>query len=261
MGNTYSYEITALLLPPVSPLLVALLGLVVARRRRRLGLLIAILGIMTDLVLSVPVVAYALAAPLEPPPLHLAGKPAASAIVVLGGGRNRGAPEWDGETVSAATLERVRYAARLARATGLPVLVSGGQPNGGKVPEARLMHDALAEYGVNARWVESESLTTADNARLSAAILKRSGVSDVLLVTSALHMPRARAAFEHQGLVVTPAPTGYRGQRPFEPRLLVPDLDGTLELSHDALRERLAGIWYEWRAKMVTTERKQHAHA
>ena len=39
------------------------------------------------------------------------------AIVVLGGGRRAHAPEYEGETVSPATLERMRYGARLHRET------------------------------------------------------------------------------------------------------------------------------------------------
>ena len=259
--NTYSYDLAAVLLPPVSPLLLALVGLVLARRARRAGLVLAGCAVAADLMLSLPAVAYALAGSLEPPPLVLAGKTKASAIVVLGGGRNRGAPEWNGETVSAGTLERIRYAARLARSTGLPLLVSGGRPNGGRVPEAQLMRDALAtEYGVTPRWVEADSLTTAQNARLAAALLLSGGHRTILLVTSAMHMPRAQGAFERQGFDVIAAPTAYRGQLPFEPRHLVPDLDGTLELSHDALRERVAGLWYRWRAKMVPSERKRAAN-
>jgi uncharacterized SAM-binding protein YcdF (DUF218 family) len=254
--NTYTYDLAAVLLPPISPLLIALGGLLLARRRRRLGFAVATAALALDLALSMPAIAYALADTLEPPPLHLAGKSAASAIVVLGGGRNRGAPEWDGETVDAATLERLRYAARLARTTGLPMLVSGGKPNGGNLTEAKLMHDVLtSEYGVAPRWVEDASLTTAENARLAAPILRRNGHHTILLVTSAMHMPRARGAFERQGFAVIAAPTGYRGQRPFELRQLVPDLGGTLELSHDALREHVADLWYRWRARMVPAER------
>ncbi|HUN93221.1 MAG TPA: YdcF family protein [Burkholderiaceae bacterium] len=252
MGNTYSYELAALLLPPTSPLLLALLGLVLARRRLRLGVAIAGVALCIDLVLSLPVVAMHLAARLEPSPLVLDHHVDATAIVLLGGGRNRGAPEWGGETVKAVTLERTRYAAHLARATGLPLLVSGGQPNGGRWPEARLMRDVLVgEFGVTPRWIEADSLTTADNARLSASMLRRAGHARIVLVTSAIHMPRAREAFERAGLAVVEAPTGYRGRQEFEWRELVPDLDGAAELSHDALREMVSAWWYRWRARMI----------
>ena len=47
---------------------------------------------------------------------------------MLGGGVDYGAPEYGGNTVVSSTLVRLRYAARLYRATGKPVLVSGGDP-------------------------------------------------------------------------------------------------------------------------------------
>ena len=51
----------------------------------------------------------------------------AKAVVILGGGVRRNAPEYGGDTLATLTLERVRYGARVARLTGLPVLVSGGR--------------------------------------------------------------------------------------------------------------------------------------
>jgi len=40
-------------------------------------------------------------------------------------------------------------------------------------------------------------------------MLKEKGITRVLLVTSAMHMPRSVALFEHQGIEVIPAPTDY----------------------------------------------------
>jgi hypothetical protein len=63
---------------------------------------------------------------------------------VLGGGRNRGAPEWGGESVNSFTLQRLRYAARLARESGLPLYVTGGKPDGGEFAEGTLMAEVLS---------------------------------------------------------------------------------------------------------------------
>ena len=73
------------------------------------------------------------------------------------------------------------------------------------------MQQTLAEdFGVDVHWVEERSINTGENAGYSAAILKREGISHVVLVTHAAHMPRARRHFEGVGLRVTPAPTGFQ---------------------------------------------------
>lgn len=247
MIETLSYAVAALVLPPTSLVLLALLGLAWSRRARRLGTALAAAALIGLLVLGTGAVSQALIRTLEVAPLADAKATGAQAIVILAGGRSRGAPEWGGETVRALTLQRVRYGARLARETGLPVLVSGGKPGGGRHAEAELMRDLLRdEFGIAPRWVEAASETTYDNARLGAAALLPAGVERVLLVTDAWHMPRARAAFERHGLKVTPAPTGYLGQTAFHPLQLVPNAE-SLRVAHVALAEWLGIAWYRLR--------------
>jgi hypothetical protein len=94
------------------------------------------------------------------PPLDIERARTAQAIVILGGGTRHNAAEYGGDTLGRLTLERVRYGARVARMTELPVLVSGGAPSGGE-SEAKLMQDALQrEFGVPVRWVERSSART-----------------------------------------------------------------------------------------------------
>ncbi len=247
MIETLSYAAAALVLPPTSLVALALAGLAWSRRARGPGLALAAVALLILLGLGTGVAAQALIRSLEAPPLADAKASGAQAIVILAGGRNRGAPEWGGETVRATTLQRVRYGTHLARQTGLPVLVTGGKPGGGTATEAELMRDVLRdEFGIAPRWVEAASDTTYDNARLTAAQLLPAGITHVLLVTSASHMPRAQAVFEQHGLKVTPAPTAYLGQAPFRPLHLVPNAEG-LYVSHIALREWLGIGWYRLR--------------
>lgn len=234
---TFNYALSDLVLPPTSLVAASLFGLALLRHRRALG--VAMIGVsqLTLLVLSLPVVAMALARTLEPPPVQPAALKEAEAIVILAGGSNRGAPEWGGETVKTYSLQRVRYGARLARETGLPVYVTGGKPHGGRDAEATLMKDVLErEFGVPVRWAEVDSATTAENARYTARDLKAAGISRVALVTDAMHMPRSQRAFERAGLRVIACPTAYAGQRPFDPRQFVPGI-AALHLSNGALRE------------------------
>ncbi len=108
--------------------------------------------------------------------------------------------------------ERIRYAARLAKASGLPVLTSGGLHYGTPPSEARIMAQSLLDdYGVPVRWEEGRSRTTWENARFSAEMLREAGIRRVILVTSAIHMPRSIWSFEKAGLEVVPAPSGYIG--------------------------------------------------
>src|SRR5690606_1437361 len=92
------------------------------------------------------------------------------AVVVLGAGiRTDGRDALGPQLPRARSLERLRAAARIAGWTGLPVAVSGGSPLGALRPEAQVLAEVLAgDFGVRARWVETDSLDTASNARHSA---------------------------------------------------------------------------------------------
>jgi len=136
-----------------------------------------------------------------------------TALVILSAGRRVYAPEFGGETADELTLERVRYGARLARETHLPILVSGGSTQGEAVPLAKLMADALrGDYGIIVKWQETRSTNTAENAIYSAEILHGAGINRIVLVTHAWHMKRAYEAFAANGLSVIAAPTAFYGR-------------------------------------------------
>lgn len=204
--------LAAAILPPLGPLLLIALGLLLLRHRPRAGRVLAWSGLATNLLLITPASVGWLARGLETaPPVSAAALRDAQAIVVLGAGKREHAPEFGGETLNRLALERVRYAALLARRTGLPLLVTGGAPTG-DVPEASLMAEALErEYGVAVRWTETASRDTRENARFSAVLLQASKVQRIALVTHAAHMPRSLAEFEAAGLRVIPAPTAWLG--------------------------------------------------
>jgi len=132
--------------------------------------------------------------------------------VVLGAGRERGDPAWGADQPTGVALERERYAARLAKASGLPVLTSGGLHYGTPPTEAKLMADSLQEdFGVTVRWQEGRSRTTWENAQFTAELLQPLGLKRVVVVTQAWHMPRSVWSFEAAGLSVVPAPVGFLG--------------------------------------------------
>ena len=199
--------VAALVMPPTGPLLLAMAGLLVMRRSPRLGKVCAWTGIVSVLVLSLPVTATLLGRAVSIERASLRTKvDGAQAIVILGGGR-RFAPEYGGETISEGTLERVTYGATLARRLGLPVLVTGGAPGSQVVPEAQLMAETLERtFSINAQWKEVRSRDTHENALFSAEMLRGAGVRRVLLVTHDVHQRRAVAEFEAAGIETIPAP-------------------------------------------------------
>lgn len=202
--------LAAALLPPGSLLLVALCGFALARRRAVLGPSLVAFAFVTLYALSTQYVADSLLQVLEASPEDPLRRSDGQAIVVLGAGTYFSAPEYDATTVNANGLVRLRYAARLHRATGKPILASGGSPEGAPAGEAIHMQAALQrDFQVPVKWIEDQSRTTLENARLSHRILGAAGIRTIYLVTQAWHMPRARLAFENAGFVVIPAATGY----------------------------------------------------
>ena len=234
---TFNYALSSFLLPPTSLIALTLLGVLMLKRRRLAGVTLIVCSQVLLLALSMPVVANALVRLLEPPPVLIEQIKRAQAIVVLGGGRNLGSPEWGGETVNDYTLRRTRYGARLARETGLPVYVSGGKPTGGQLAEGTLMRELMArEFNEPVKWVDAAAETTREQALIVAQDLKAQQIGRIALVTDAVHMPRAQRAFELAGLAVIAAPTGYTAQRPLAPYQLIPGPAALLH-SHVALRE------------------------
>lgn len=211
------YFFKQLLLPPSGLLLLLVLSWWLSRRMPRLAATGFVLGLGGLWLSSLPLVVEWTARLLEREPAlgeaewsELAQR--AGAIVVLGGGRAHGDPAWGGDQPGLMSQERLRYAARLAKASGLPLLVSGGLHFGRPPSEAQLMAQVLErDYGVPVRWQEGHSRTTWENASHTAELLHREGIRRIVLVTQAWHMPRARWSFERAGFSVLPAPVGFLG--------------------------------------------------
>ena len=242
--------VKTLLLPPCGPIALVLIGLALRGHRRRLGTGLAVLGGLALLAATLPAVAGPLLVSLETAPALPPGwtPGGEGAVVVLSGDQRPYAPDAGGATVGPLTLERLVLGARLAKRTGLPLLVTGGVLTSDAPAVARSMAELSArDLGVTPRWVEAEARDTRENAARCAAVLDAAGVTSVVLVTHAWHMPRARAAFERAGLSVTPAPCGFRARPELEPRSFVPSAKSLRE-TYWALHEWLGRAWYALRA-------------
>jgi uncharacterized SAM-binding protein YcdF (DUF218 family) len=140
----------------------------------------------------------------------------ASALVLLGGfTKGRVPPRLYAETNFDAN--RAFGAMRVWRQGVAPKMVlTGGLlewTTNESVSEAASMFELLREhFGVDSAGVifEEMSKNTKENAQYTREALTAAGLGlDIILVTSAYHMPRAAAVFEKAGFTVTPAPVGY----------------------------------------------------
>lgn len=233
--------VALLLLPPNGPLLLSAAGLLLVRRHARLGTTVAWAGLLMLVALSTPLISGGLERSTYVGSDADSDLSGAQAIVILGGGTHSSLTDYGGETISALALERLRAGARLARERGLPVLVSGGVVWAGR-PEADLMKDALAEYDVAVRWVETRSRDTGDNARESAHLLRAEGITRVALVTHAFHMRRSMEQFRRAGLAPIAAPTIVRRAPDVDASDFIPNMRA-LQQSGYALHE-----WLGWLA-------------
>jgi uncharacterized SAM-binding protein YcdF (DUF218 family) len=220
----FRYFIKTLLLPPGLFLLFILLACALRKSRPRVAVFCFVFGFGGLWAISLPVVVEWSARGIERmPPLPQSDWATlgqrADAIVVLGSGRERHDPSWGGDIPTGVALERMRYAARMSKASGLPILVTGGLHYGEPPSEAAIMAESLEnDFGVTVRWQEGASRTTWENATMTAAMLLPQGIKRVVVVTQAWHMPRSVWSFEKAGFTVIAAPVGFLGtdnERPF----------------------------------------------
>lgn len=237
---------TALVMPPTSLLILAVVALLLLNRWPRIARTTLWLSISCLLLLSLPVVARGLITLLDAPPLDMKGAKNAQAIMILGGGIIRDSKNYGGDTLSNASLTRTRYGVKLAKELQLPILVTGGQVYGGQ-PEAQLMAGVLAtEYAVPARWVEVRARHTGENAAFSAELLKKDHIRKVVLVTHSGHMRRALAHCEAAGLICYSAPLDGVGSAPDSFMQQLPNASA-LQTSAEALHEFLGILVLSWR--------------
>jgi len=238
--------IAAFLLPPLSLLLVLALGIFLLYRRRKFAkpLLLAAFGLLW--IASTPYFAEGALHLLEVRTAALDSQhQSANAIVILGGGTYFHAPEYaGGDTISEATLVRLRYGAKLQRETGKPILVSGGRPLGNQLSEAQQMRSSLEQdFHVPVRWIEDASDNTFENARYSFQTLQKAGIKKIYLITHAWHMPRSAEVFRRAGFEVVEAPTAFTTRYQVDLLTFLPN-SGSLHDSRIFVHEIIGLLWY-----------------
>lgn len=243
MGWFTATLVSAFLLPPLNLILLGAVGVLLLKRRPRVGKVIVVFALALLYLLSTPFAAETALQKLETVPA-LESFDSVQAIVVLGAGTYFNAPEYNGHTVNRFGLERVRYAARLHRLTGKPILATGGTPLGSYSSEAAQMREVLEkEFRVPVDWIEEASGNTRENAYKSFAVLKRDGITHIALVTHAWHMPRAAREFEQAGFKITPAATAFTTRYETDLFAFIPTA-GALQKSQLFLHEVIGMLWY-----------------
>jgi uncharacterized SAM-binding protein YcdF (DUF218 family) len=238
--------LTPLVLPPTGLILLGIVALLLIKRWPRIARATLWFSSLTLLALSTPIVARGLLAALNAPSLDPNASKSAQAVMILGGGVMRATPEY-GDTLSLHALARTRYGAKLAKERSLPILVTAGSVYGEGPAEAEVMAKVLSDdYGIAAKWVETRSRHTAENAHFSAEMLKADNVRKILLVTHDYHMRRALAHCEAAGLICYAAPVSTIGHVNDTWIQQLPNA-GALQLSSLALHEVLGNIALRWR--------------
>jgi uncharacterized SAM-binding protein YcdF (DUF218 family) len=237
------HKLLPLFLSPLF-LLTAFAVIAIWVRRRRLG----ILALALLWLLSLPVVADSLWRVVEQRALRPAVSkvPQAQAVVVLGG------MTWDVRGEEGFETEWNENADRFW--AGLELFKAGKAPRlflmAGRLPweksqrtEGQWLREKAIEFGVPAQkiWLSPEVQNTQQEAQ---AVAKELPGGTILLVTSAFHMPRARALFEAQGLTVSPFPVDFRVVENDTTILDFLPSAGALETTTGAMRELLGRAYY-----------------
>lgn len=123
---------------------------------------------------------------------------AETAIVVLG------SPNDKAGNLSCIAIERCKQAlSEYHQTPGAKILPTGGWGehfNTTEKPHAYYIHRYLVAHGIPDRDILEcvESASTIEDAKLSKPILDPSGITELIVVTSDFHIPRARFLFERE---------------------------------------------------------------
>jgi len=261
----YLSKLLPLLIYPLGLVTIIIITVLLIERRHRFPRALLIAGLVLLWVASNRWVSYGLARSLEWRNLPPDTTPSAEVIVLLGGGTEPGDPPRPMAQVNSAG-DRVLYAAKLYQQGAAPViLASGGNldfiTDRNSSPAAD-MTELLVLMGVPQDAILQQPLSqnTYEDAVFSTKLLMELEIDQVILVTSAMHMPRSKALFENQGITVIPAPTDFtiteqNWRSTFNPTMgeglihLLPNASA-LNLTTNVIKEYIGMVVYSLRGWM-----------
>jgi uncharacterized SAM-binding protein YcdF (DUF218 family) len=234
------------------------ISLVLSIKNGKLSIIPLVLALLILLIASNNWVAFSLVRSLEWQNIAtVTDLPEASAIVVLGGGVKPSIPPRPWIELGEAG-DRIIYGVKLYKQGKAPLLIlSGGRVDwqGKQSPESTDMASIAELMGVPSSAIlqDKTSLNTRQNAVNVKKILDEQKITGkILLVTSAMHIPRSLLIFQKLGIDVIPAPTDFfitnkdfYQSSSFALKILnlIPDVDN-LEKTTKALKEYLGIFVY-----------------
>ena len=244
-----------------SPLTLCLIGLIaiawtLLRQRRRAGRRWPWLGtalLAMGLLAMTPAVANLLMRWVEEagPDTGDCRVPPSVAVVLAGGLDQHPLDDHDFSALSISSRRRVERAVQWWQASpGRSLVVSGGAPGWDHgIAEARLMAVYAQRLGVAADAIRSEeaSHNTWQNAR-NLAGLQPALPTRVTLITSAMHVRRARFALRQAGFTTCTLAAESQVAPLHWPGALLPQSHATSK-TEDAMHELLGLLYYHWLAR------------
>lgn len=219
-------------------------------RRYLSALLLTVVGLAWVLIWSLPMTSLYFGGRLESqhPYKNVAELPRADVIVVFGGHTQLNRANWFEPYSRINAIERIDRAAALYAAGKAPRILLSGGAREGKVSEAQILARLLRQRGVpeSAVLLENDSRNTFENARFTDVLMRKQKLKSALLVTSALHTPRALGSLAKRGINVTAASSPPQITLPATnaPDLWTPHLR-SLEASRTIIKEYL-GLFGYW---------------
>lgn len=172
------------------------------KRKQKLPALLIIFTALVLYLFSISAVSDSLISNVENASSGYSQYSSCDVIVLLGGGVVEGVPDLSGIGVPGPDMNgRIISAVRLFKKFNLPIIVTGGAPDG-EIAEAVVVKRFLMDLGVSEQKIilETNSLDTGQNALFSKEIMLQRNLQKAILVTSAYHIKRASFMFEKAGV-------------------------------------------------------------
>lgn len=209
----------------------------------------ALLGFILLLIFGLSPLSSLLTLPLEQrftrPDLTSEGA-SIKGIIFLGGFESGSVSAATGQLEVNEAAERLIESAVLAKRLPHALVVFSGGARPGSVDAGDAVAAYLASTGIakSRIVIENRSRTTAENAHLTRELLNPQAEERWLLVTSAMHMPRAIGAFRHEGFQTLPWPVDHRVSGPADLMRFHSRLGDGLNRTDDVVKEWIGLLVY-----------------